>query len=154
MIKILTILFLLISVNPCLALTNQEISKLSQREKIKILAQRGTYGIFAWNKEDLNLDGKNIYVGCLEYVTTFKDKFINDKCRELSWEEDFPDCNKVKEKYKTLMRKNGEKNGQVVFIDNRNRIAPYFRALTKEEIKYLYGDRIPYCEIEDVNFKY
>lgn len=145
---ILSILLLILQ--PVFAITKQEEAKISRRERNKLMAMRGnTFGIFGWDGfENLNLDSKTIFVGCLDIygITTMDDEIIESICRNIADEDDSPTC---PEKRIEIFKKI---KGNVIFMDSQGRIAPYFRPLTIEEIHELYGNRVPTCNTYQLDY--
>lgn len=142
--------FLLLILQPVFAITKQEEAKISRRERNKLMAMRGnTFGIFGWDGfENLNLDSKTIFVGCLDIygIVIMNDEMLETICRGIADEDDSPTCPKKRmEKFERI-------KGNVIFVDSQGRIAPYFRPLTNEETRELYGDRVPICSSYQLDY--
>lgn len=141
--KYLLIIMLFISlINSSSAITIEEAKKYPKREVNKLFAMRGiTFGMFAWSKEDLSLDGK-IKMGCLDRdgIMRMNEDFVNRLCDGWAWARDKPTC---PESYISKFRK---RIGEIFFLGNDETIvAPYFRPLTEEETKEIFGNKTPTC---------
>ena len=139
--KYLLITALFISlISSSFAITKEEEAKMTKIEKMRLMAMRGnTYGMFGWEKE-LNLN--NSFLGCLDKngILIMNKGLLDDICNYMANYNDTPTCS---EKEMARFRK---LKGDVVFVDSKGYVAPYFRPLTKEEVYELFGDRgTPVC---------
>ena len=146
----LTLGLLFLTLESASAITKAEEAKITQRERTRLMAMRGnTFGIFGWDGfENLNLDSKKIFLGCLHKkgIVVMNDHYLENICRDIADNDDTPTCSEKKwAPFKKL-------KGNVVFVDAEGRVAPYFRPLTDEETRELYGNRVPVCSSYEFDF--